>query len=94
MSWSFSYPLLSFLFQVLKISLLEALAGISRTVKHLDGHTVEVASTEPVGHGRVLVLKGEGMPNGNGAFGDLRVHIEVIMPSELSEDQVHTLAAP
>ena len=71
------------------IGLDEALNGVTRTIRHLDGRTLTVASKRPTEHGGpmiqsgdVHVLKGQGMPkNAMGTeFGDLYVQYQVEMP--------------
>lgn len=80
----------------LAISLKEALLGFSKTITHLDGRTVTIASppggvTRP---GEVLTLKGEGMPRHNFAseFGDLKVTVSVEFPKQLTEQQARAFA--
>lgn len=48
----------------LRISLLEALLGFEREIKHLDGHLVQVSVPRGVvvQPDEVLVIEGEGMP--------------------------------
>ncbi len=73
------------------ISLKEALLGFSRTVKHLDGHEVEVSMPE----GRVtkpwqvIRLRGEGMPvhETPDEKGSLHVKMKIRFPRELTKEQ-------
>jgi molecular chaperone DnaJ len=77
----------------------EAALGTTITVPTLDSKvTVKVpAGTQS---GRVLRVRGRGVPGGsgrnNGKQGDLMVKIDVLVPTELSEEQraaVESLAA-
>lgn len=84
---------------VLQVSLTEAICGVTRTLRHLDGRSLEIASPDPklVGNkvlksGDVHVLAGEGMPkNREGTeFGDLYVQYEVVMPSPQKAQSLST----
>ncbi len=76
----------------------EAALGTTVTVPTLDGKvTVKVpAGTQS---GRVLRVRGRGVPGGsgrNGKAGDLMVKIDVLVPTELTDEQraaVESLAA-
>ena len=81
-----------------EISLFEALTGFRRTISSLDGREVrfksDVCSNENkcVSDGDVRVVEGEGMPKGDGSFGNLFVELVVVMPdggvmARLGEDQ-------
>ncbi|GMI61107.1 hypothetical protein ScalyP_jg2086 [Parmales sp. scaly parma] len=69
-----------------EISLFEALTGFRRTISSLDGREVrfksDVCSNENkcVSDGDVRVVEGEGMPKGDGSFGNLFVELVVVMP--------------
>lgn len=73
----------------LTISLLEALVGFSKKIKHLDGHTVDVIRTEVTRPGQVITIQGEGMPQHNfpSQTGDLHIEITVKFPASLTEEQ-------
>lgn len=74
-----------------QISLQEAICGVKRTIRHLDGSELHIGSARHVTHhgpiliqtGDVQVLKGKGMPkDGQGAeYGDLYVQYQVEMPT-------------
>ena len=76
----------------------EAALGTTVTVPTLDG---KVSLKVPAGtqSGRVLRVRGRGVPKGsgrNGKPGDLMVKIDVLVPTELTEEQraaVESLAA-
>ena len=73
------------------ISLKEALLGWSKKIKHLDGSTVIVdsvqlrssSSSSTTSPGEVIVVPGEGMPNGKGYRGDLHIKVEVKYPQNM-----------
>jgi len=73
----------------LTVSLLEALVGFNKKIRHLDGHTVDVVRTEVTKPGQVLTINGEGMPQHNfpSQTGDLLVEITVKFPASLTEEQ-------
>lgn len=73
----------------LTVSLLEALVGFSKKIKHLDGHTVDVVRTEVTKPGQVITIKEEGMPQHNfpSQAGDLLIEITVKFPATLTEEQ-------
>mmetsp|Transcript_13596 Transcript_13596/g.38679 ORF Transcript_13596/g.38679 Transcript_13596/m.38679 type:complete len:498 (-) Transcript_13596:456-1949(-) len=82
------------LHMAMQVSLREALLGWSRTVRHLDGHTVEIGSQGVTRSFQVLKVKGEGMPlrDDPASFGDLLVKVEVLFPKQLSESQQAAVA--
>lgn len=73
----------------LTISLLEALAGFNKKIKHLDGHTVDVIRTEVTKPGQIITIKEEGMPQHNfpSQTGDLHIEITVKFPTSVTEEQ-------
>merc|ERR1719409_1632947 len=46
----------------MKINLRESLLGWSQTIRHLDGHTVEIGTKSVTKPFQVFRIKGEGMP--------------------------------
>jgi DnaJ-class molecular chaperone len=84
----------------MEISLAEAITGVSRTIRHLDGRRLHIVSA-PAGatnngpdvivSGDVHVLKGEGMPkNAMGTeFGDLYVQYQIQMPKNKHHSKEH-----
>eukprot|EP00747_Dinoflagellata_sp_TGD_P167325 gnl/TRDRNA2_/TRDRNA2_191499_c0_seq1.p1 gnl/TRDRNA2_/TRDRNA2_191499_c0~~gnl/TRDRNA2_/TRDRNA2_191499_c0_seq1.p1 ORF type:complete len:410 (+),score=82.57 gnl/TRDRNA2_/TRDRNA2_191499_c0_seq1:69-1232(+) len=80
------------LHMTIQISLIESLLGWSQTIRHLDGHTVELSCckdggvTKPFQH---IVAKGEGMPlrDDPASFGDLVVKVQVTHPKKLTDAQ-------
>lgn len=77
------------------ISLRESLLGWSQRVRHMDGHTVELAQNSVTKHLQVLKFKGEGMPlrDDPASFGDLHAKVAVEFPKQLSEEQRAAIAA-
>ncbi|KZT00814.1 DnaJ-domain-containing protein [Laetiporus sulphureus 93-53] len=66
----------------------EALLGFERNLTHLDGHIVQLKRHGVTQPGFVQTIKGEGMPiyEQEGAFGDLYVEYNVILPNEIGPD--------
>lgn len=76
------------------VSLQEALTGWSQTIRHLDGHTVELATGHVTRHGQVIKATGEGMPlrDDPASFGDLLVKVSVEIPAKLDAQQKEAIA--
>ena len=82
------------LFHKITISLKQALTGFKRTLKHLDGHEVEIDTFGTVVHyGEVRKFQGEGMPVHNfpSQFGDLHVEFRVDFPRSFNQQQIDDL---
>ncbi|KAG8067237.1 hypothetical protein GUJ93_ZPchr0005g14271 [Zizania palustris] len=76
------------------ISLLQALVGFDKTIKHLDNHLVEIGTKGVTKPKEVRKLKGEGMPlYQSNKKGDLYVAFEVLFPKTLTDDQKTKLKA-
>ncbi|MBA0686095.1 hypothetical protein Goari_013716, partial [Gossypium aridum] len=70
------------------ITLVQALVGFDKTIKHLDDHLVEIGSKGITKPKEVRKFKGEGMPlHFSNKKGDLFVTYEVLFPTSLAEDQ-------
>ncbi|WCJ22295.1 DNAJ heat shock family protein [Euphorbia peplus] len=70
------------------ITLVQALVGFEKTLKHLDEHLVDIGTKGITKPKEVRKIKGEGMPlHFNNKKGDLYVTFEVLFPSSLTEDQ-------
>ncbi|KAE8660582.1 DnaJ protein ERDJ3B [Hibiscus syriacus] len=70
------------------ITLVQALVGFEKAIKHLDEHLVDIGSKGITKPKEVRKVKGEGMPlHFNNKKGDLYVTFEVLFPSKLTEDQ-------
>jgi len=70
----------------LNVTLREALLGFERTLRHLDGHTVEVKTRSISRPGQVIHVEGEGMPvkDTPSLFGDLELFVSVAFPQVLT----------
>ncbi|KAG1326202.1 dnaJ protein ERDJ3B [Cocos nucifera] len=70
------------------ISLVQALVGFKKAMKHLDEHLVEIGTKGITKPKEVRKFKGEGMPlHLSTKKGDLYVTYEVSFPNSLTEDQ-------
>ncbi|WP_306353010.1 molecular chaperone DnaJ [Flavobacterium sp. '19STA2R22 D10 B1'] len=71
----------------LYISFAEAALGTSKDIEAVNGK-VRIKLEDGIQSGKILRLKGKGIPNINGyGSGDLLVHINVWTPKNLSKDQ-------
>ncbi|XP_010544978.1 PREDICTED: dnaJ protein ERDJ3B [Tarenaya hassleriana] len=76
------------LHMTVNISLVEALVGFQKSIKHLDDRDVDISSKGITKPKEVRKIEGEGMPvYYSNKKGDLYVTFEVIFPSSLSDDQ-------
>lgn len=76
-----------------KVTLRESLLGWSKTIRHMDGHTIEIGTDSITKPFQVIKVKGEGMPfrDDPASFGDLYVKVEVVFPRTLTgaqQDQI------
>jgi len=73
----------------LNITLLEALVGFVKIVKHLDGHEVRITKETVTKPGEIIMLEDEGMPHHNwqSQMGNLYVEVSIKMPTSLTEEQ-------
>jgi DnaJ homolog subfamily A member 2 len=72
-----------------KIELHEALCGVTRTIKHLDGREVNICEKDIIEDGEIRCISGDGMPYKNKMFkkGDLFVRYTYNYPKKLSGEQ-------
>jgi molecular chaperone DnaJ len=71
----------------LYISFAEAVLGISKDIEAINGK-VRIKLEEGIQSGKILRLKGKGIPSINGyGTGDLLVHVNVWTPKTLNKDQ-------
>ena len=71
----------------LYISIAEAVLGISKDIEAVSGK-VRIKLEEGIQSGKILRLKGKGIPNINGyGNGDLLVHVNVWTPKTLTKEQ-------
>lgn len=73
----------------LTVTLLEALIGFSKKIKHLDGHMVEIERKEVTKPGQIITIPEEGMPMHNfpSQTGQLYVEVTVKFPASITEEQ-------
>jgi len=78
-----------------QVSLREALLGWTKSIKHMDGHTLEIGTDSVTKPFQVIKVKGEGMPlrDDPASFGDLYVKVEVIFPKTLTSSQQEQIAS-
>ncbi|KAG6785049.1 hypothetical protein POTOM_010772 [Populus tomentosa] len=70
------------------ITLVQALVGFKKTIKHLDEHLVDISSKGITKPKEVRRFKGEGMPlHFSTKNGDLYITFEVLFPASLTVDQ-------
>ncbi|CAE7452270.1 ERDJ3B [Symbiodinium natans] len=79
-----------------KVTLREALLGWTKTIRHMDGHTVEIGTDSVTKPFQVIKVRGEGMPlrDDPSSFGDLYVKVEVMFPRALTgtqQDQISSI---
>ncbi|KAJ0235874.1 DNAJ heat shock family protein [Hirschfeldia incana] len=71
-----------------KVSLIEALTGVTVSLTTLDGRNLTVPVLDIVKPGQEIVIPNEGMPTKEALKrGDLRVRFEVLFPSRLTSEQ-------
>jgi len=73
----------------MQITLVEALVGFTKKIKHLDGRDVEITKTDVTKPGEVFMVEEEGMPHHNypSQTGNLYIEFSIIMPASLTNDQ-------
>ncbi|CAN1273065.1 DnaJ protein ERDJ3B [Linum perenne] len=70
------------------ITLVQALVGFEKKMKHLDEHLVDISTQGITKPKEVRKFKGEGMPLYTSTKkGDLYVTFEVLFPSSLTQEQ-------
>ncbi|KAG2243182.1 hypothetical protein Bca52824_094978 [Brassica carinata] len=71
-----------------KVSLVEALTGVTVSLTTLDGRNLTIPVLDIVKPGKEIVIPNEGMPTKEPLKrGDLRVRFEVLFPSRLTSEQ-------
>ena len=68
------------------ITIGEAVSGGTISVPTLDGTSVNVKVPAGSTTGKILRCRGKGMQKKQGEYGDLYVHLNITIPTELSED--------
>lgn len=76
-----------------KMTMREALLGFSKTITHMDGHTVDVSRSGVTQYDTVVRIPGEGMPKHNTPSfkGDLYVTYQFDLPSRLTAEMREVL---
>jgi len=75
------------LMHAVEISAVQAMLGTSVKIPSHEGER-EIELPSGIQHGSQFALRGHGLPGSNGGSpGDLRIVIQVIVPSDLSEEQ-------
>ncbi|KAK8639586.1 hypothetical protein V6N13_137959 [Hibiscus sabdariffa] len=70
------------------VTLVQALVGFEKTIKHLDDHSVDIGYKGITKPKEVRKFKGEGMPlHSSKKKGNLYVTYDVLFPTSLTEDQ-------
>jgi len=79
----------------MQVSLREALLGWEQSIRHLDGHILELATDSVTKPFQVMKVAGEGMPlrDDPASFGDLYVKVEVMYPTSLTSEQREAIDA-
>lgn len=70
-----------------RVPMLDAVLGGEAAVPTLDGKRVAVTIPPGTQNGRVIRLRGKGMPKRGGGYGDLLVAVTAVLPTELSGEQ-------
>lgn len=74
------------------VTLVQALVGFEKTIKHLDDHLIDISSKGITKPKEVRKFKGEGMPlHYSNKKGDLYVNFEVLFPTSLTDDRKQKL---
>jgi len=75
-----------------KVSLIDALTGLTISVTTLDGRSLTIPVLDIVKPGQEIVIPNEGMPTKDPLKrGDLRVTFEILFPSRLTSEQKNDL---
>jgi len=70
-----------------RVPMLDAVLGGEAAVPTLDGKRVAVSIPPGTQNGRVIRLRGKGMPKRGGGYGDLLVVVAAVLPTELTGEQ-------
>jgi len=73
----------------MQVSFREAMLGWQQSIRHLDGHTIEIGTESVTRPFQVFQVKGEGMPlrDDPASFGSLYVKVEVLFPTTMTAEQ-------
>ncbi len=70
-----------------RVPMLDAVLGGEAAVPTLGGKSVAVRIPPGTQNGRVIRLRGKGMPKRGGGYGDLLVTVTAVLPTELTDGQ-------
>lgn len=70
-----------------KVNVFDCITGCKTSVKCINGKKIDVDIPAGMKDNESLVVRGYGMPVGNGRYGDMIVKVEQVMPSKLSKDE-------
>lgn len=71
----------------LKVNVLDCITGCEKTIGAINGGKVAVKVPVGAKHRQEIIIRGQGMPLGNGHYGDLIVEIDQVMPTNLTSDE-------
>lgn len=72
----------------LEVPVLDCIVGEKESIKCIDGKTRVFSIEKGTTNGKTYRLKGCGMPDGNGGYGDMIVYIKQKMPTKISNDEL------
>ena len=75
------------------ISLSQAALGATITIKSLNDKSIDVKVPAGTQNGKILRIKGEGVPAASGRKGDLYIKLMIQVPSKLTSAQKKLLEA-
>lgn len=74
-----------------KVNVLDCITGCDKTVPCISGAKTTVKIPLGAKNGQEVVVRGQGMPIGNGRYGDMLVRIEQVMPNCLTSDELEKI---
>lgn len=75
----------------LKVNIIDCITGCEKTIQSISGKDTVVRIPLGAKNGQEVVVRGQGMPIGNGRYGDLVVVVEQVMPTALTSDELKKL---
>ena len=70
-----------------KVNVFDCITGCEKTVNTINGGKVNVKIPAGAKDKQRIVIRGQGMPIGNGRYGDMVVIVDQLMPTRLSHDE-------
>lgn len=74
-----------------EVSVLDCITGCDRTIKHVDGKTYKYVIRQGTKDGSVINLRGKGLVDSYGSYGDLKIVVKQKMPVALTSEERKTL---